>query len=101
MNILVTHHYLQLRLKIPSVSEAGHNGEKPCKDMKTGKTQAMELPPEFRAIHVNNCFVFHWKCTEREAAIFLADKKEKLDKASDRLSKDKAKIMFLFRNKSI
>ena len=67
----------------------------------TGKEHAMRHPLQFRAIHVNNCFVFHWKCTEREAAIFLADKKEKLDKASDRLSKDKAKIMFLFRNKSI
>ena len=64
-----------------------------AKDMKAGKKHAMQHPLQFRAIHVNNCFLLRWKCTAGEA-IFLADKKEKLEQASDRLSKDQAKITF-------
>ena len=59
-----------------------------------GKKHAMQHPLQFRAIHVNNCFLFHWKCTARQGKqYFLPIKREKLDRqASDRLSKDKTQI---------
>ena len=65
----------------------------------TGKEHAMQHPLQFRAIHVNNCFLFQWKCTARQGKqYFLPIKRKKLDRqASDRLSKDKTQINLFLR----
>ena len=86
--------YLQVGPKIPSAGALKTVERHFAKDMKAGKKHAMQHPLQFRAIHVNNCFLFQWKCTARQGKqYFLPIKREKLDRqASDRLSKDKTQI---------
>ena len=55
--------YLQVGPKIPSAGALKTVERHFAKDMKAGKKHAMQHPLQFRAIHVNNCFLFQWKCT--------------------------------------
>ena len=70
---------------------------------RSGKKHAMQHPLQFRAIHVNNCFLFQWKCTARQGKqYFLPIKRKKLDRqASDRLSKDKTQINLFLRKQAL
>ena len=52
--------------KLPSAAAAAvktGGGRRGILQRRGGKKRAMQHPLQFRAIHVNNCFLFQWKCT--------------------------------------
>ena len=64
---------------------------------RTGKKHAMQHPLQFRAIHVNNCFLFQWKCTARQGKqYFLPIKRKSWNRPLTGCQKIKLRLPFFF-----